>query len=99
MDDGAEHRRAPRAGGGTLAAEIVAADAFIGGGTAPEAPIPGEALALAGDDRLLLDLRTGEPPVVGYLRDGRLMLDLRTVEPADDELLVAAVRSARDDEP
>ena len=24
---------------------------------------------------------TGEPPVVGYLRDGRLLLDLRTVDP------------------
>ncbi len=108
--DGAEHRRrlervaellqiSPPAPQGALPAEIVDADAFIGGGTAPEAPIPGEALALPGDDRLLLRLRTGDPPVVGYLRAGRLVLDLRTVEPADDELLVAALGVARDDGP
>jgi L-seryl-tRNA(Ser) seleniumtransferase len=74
--------------------EIVAAEAFVGGGAAPEAPIPGEALALAGSDALLARLRAGEPPVVGYLHGGRLVLDLRTVDPADDEALVAAVAAA-----
>ena len=38
-------------------AEIVPADAFLGGGSAPEAPIPGEALALPGDDALFARLR------------------------------------------
>ncbi len=33
-----------------LEADIVPAEAFLGGGAAPEAPIPGEALALPGDD-------------------------------------------------
>jgi L-seryl-tRNA(Ser) seleniumtransferase len=73
---------------------IVPAEAFLGGGSAPEAPIPGEALALPGDPELLARLRLGEPPVVGYLRDGRLLLDLRTVDPADDPALVAALRAA-----
>jgi L-seryl-tRNA(Ser) seleniumtransferase len=77
-----------------LGGEIVAAEAFLGGGSAPEAPIPGEALALAGNDALLAGLRQGEPPVVGYLRQGRLILDLRTVAPEDDNSLIAAVRSA-----
>ncbi|HSS76344.1 MAG TPA: L-seryl-tRNA(Sec) selenium transferase [Thermoanaerobaculia bacterium] len=76
----------------SLGAEIIAADAFLGGGSAPEAPIPGEALALPGDDALLARLRRGDPPVVGYLRQGRLVLDLRTVDPEDDEALIAAVR-------
>jgi len=76
----------------SLGAEIVAAEAFLGGGSAPEAPIPGEALALPGDDALLARLRCGDPPVVGYLRQGRLVLDLRTVDPEDDEALIAAVR-------
>ncbi len=74
--------------------EIVAADAFVGGGSAPEAPIRGEALALPGSDALLARLRQGEPPVVGYLRRGRVMLDLRTVAPADDQALVAAIAAA-----
>jgi L-seryl-tRNA(Ser) seleniumtransferase len=73
---------------------IVSAAAFLGGGSAPEAPIPGEALALPGDPDLLARLRLGEPPVVGYLREGRLLLDLRTVDPADDPALVAALRAA-----
>ena len=77
-----------------LGAEIVPAEAFLGGGSAPEAPIPGEALALPGDDALLARLRQGDPPVVGYLRQDRLHLDLRTVAPADDDLLINAVRSA-----
>ncbi|HVT61048.1 MAG TPA: L-seryl-tRNA(Sec) selenium transferase [Thermoanaerobaculia bacterium] len=80
-----------------LGAEIVVADAFLGGGSAPEAPIPGEALALPGSDRLLARLRAGRPPVVGYLRHGRLVLDLRTVDPDDDETLLAAVRAALDE--
>jgi L-seryl-tRNA(Ser) seleniumtransferase len=75
-------------------ATIVPADAFLGGGSAPEAPIPGEALALAGDEGLLARLRRGDPPVVGYLRQGRLLLDLRTVDAGDDELLLAAVARA-----
>ena len=80
-----------------LGADLVPADAFLGGGSAPEAPIPGEALSLAGSDALVTRLRRGSrgsPPVAGYLRQGRLILDLRTVDPEDDELLVAAVRQA-----
>jgi L-seryl-tRNA(Ser) seleniumtransferase len=78
--------------------EVVTADAFVGGGAAPEAPIPGEVVALPGESELLARLRlggpNGEPPVVGYLHEGRLLLDLRTVAPADDATLIAAVRSA-----
>jgi L-seryl-tRNA(Ser) seleniumtransferase len=75
-------------------AEIVPADAFVGGGSAPEAPIPGEALALPGSGELLSLLRQGEPAVIGYLRRGRLLLDLRTVAPEDDPELLAAVGRA-----
>ncbi len=80
--------------GPAAAAERVSSEAFLGGGSAPERPIPGEALALDGGDALLARMRTGHPPVVAYLRDGRLILDLRTVDPADDEALVAAVTRA-----
>jgi L-seryl-tRNA(Ser) seleniumtransferase len=77
------------------ALRIVEADAFLGGGSAPEAPIRGEALAIAGGgDALLAALRQGEPAVVGYLRHGHLLLDLRTVAPEDDGELLAALARA-----
>ena len=78
-----------------LGAEVIRTEAFLGGGAAPEAPIEGSALAIAGSDSILLRLRTGDPAVVGYLRDGRLILDLRTIDPRDDEALMAAVRQAQ----
>jgi L-seryl-tRNA(Ser) seleniumtransferase len=78
-----------------IGAEIVAAEAFVGGGAAPDAGIAGQALALPGDEATALRLRTGDPAVVGYLRDARLLLDLRTVDPADDATLIAAVVAAR----
>ncbi|HWM93568.1 MAG TPA: L-seryl-tRNA(Sec) selenium transferase [Thermoanaerobaculia bacterium] len=93
--DPAEHRARLERAASELppdTAEIVPAEAFVGGGSAPEAPIPGEALSLPGDDALLARLRQGEPAVVGYLRQGRLLLDLRTVDPEDDPALIAAVR-------
>lgn len=92
----AAHRRRLEAVAAAIGgAEIVAAEAFVGGGSAPEAPIPGEALALPDQGDLLARLRGGDPPVVGYLREGRLLLDLRTVDPEDDGALAAAVRAAR----
>ncbi|MCM2270913.1 MAG: L-seryl-tRNA(Sec) selenium transferase [Thermoanaerobaculia bacterium] len=93
-DAGASRPRLARVAG-AIGAAIVPAEAFVGGGAAPDAAVVGEALALPGDDDLALRLRTGEPAVVGYLRDGRLILDLRTVDPADDDALVAAVIAAR----
>jgi L-seryl-tRNA(Ser) seleniumtransferase len=96
--DPEEHRRRLEKAAGRLpGAEIAPADAYVGGGSAPERPVPGEALSLPGDDALLVRLRTGEPPVVGYLKEGRLVLDLRSVAAEDDEALLAAVRAARDD--
>jgi L-seryl-tRNA(Ser) seleniumtransferase len=92
--DPAEHRARLERVSREIGAEIVPADAFLGGGSAPEVPIPGEALSLPGDDALLARLRRGRPPVMGYLRQGRLMLDLRTVGSEDDEALIAAIRSA-----
>lgn len=79
---------------GDVAVGIVKADAYVGGGTAPEAPIPGEALALPAAAGLAERLRRGETPVVGYVHEGRLILDLRTVDPSSDAALIAAVRAA-----
>jgi len=92
--DRAVHRSRLEGMAQRLGSEIVGAEAFVGGGAAPERPIAGEALALPGDSDLLYRLRHGDPPVVGYIREGRLILDLRTVDPEDDSLLENAVKAA-----
>jgi L-seryl-tRNA(Ser) seleniumtransferase len=95
--DGEAHRARLERAAAETGAEIVPAEAFTGGGSAPETPIPGEALALPGDDGLLARLRHGDLPVVGYIRQGRLVLDLRTVDPEDDAALIGAVKKALQD--
>ena len=54
----------------------------VGGGALPLAELPSFACAV--DEALAAPLRTGEPPVVGIVRDGKLLLDCRTL--ADDEI-------------
>jgi L-seryl-tRNA(Ser) seleniumtransferase len=39
-------------------------------------------------------LRSGEPPVVGHIRDDRLLLDLRTVLPGQEGVLARRVVEA-----
>ena len=94
--DPADHHRRLERVAAEIGAEIVPAQGFVGGGSAPEAPIDGEALALAGSDALVRRLRLGRPAVMGYLRDGRVLLDLRTVDPEDDGDLMVAIRRASD---
>jgi L-seryl-tRNA(Ser) seleniumtransferase len=79
---------------GRLAAEgvdAVAVDstARVGGGGAPEHPLPSAAVSVPA--AFAEPLRCGDPPVVGYVADGRTLLDLRSVPPADDDALAAAV--------
>ncbi|HEV7668091.1 MAG TPA: L-seryl-tRNA(Sec) selenium transferase [Thermoanaerobaculia bacterium] len=94
--DPARHRArlealATKLAGAGVPSEIAPAEAFLGGGSAPEAPIPGLALALPDQPEISRRLRSGPVPVVGYLREGRLLLDLRTVDPEDDAALAEAV--------
>ncbi len=77
-----------------LGGELVPADAFLGGGSAPEQPLPGRAVALPDEGDLLTRLRLGDPPVVAYAREGKVILDLRTIDPRDDASLLEAVRTA-----
>jgi L-seryl-tRNA(Ser) seleniumtransferase len=91
-DAGVVHARAERLAqlvGGAVEETV----ARVGGGALPLAELPSFACAI--EEALAAPLRSGEPPVVGIVRDGRLLLDCRTL--ADDELddVAAAVQSCR----
>jgi L-seryl-tRNA(Ser) seleniumtransferase len=70
-------------------AVVVDADARVGGGGAPEHPLPSAAVTL--DASFAGPLRRGTPPVVAYLDGGRTLLNLRSVPPASDDALATAV--------
>ncbi|WP_346622642.1 L-seryl-tRNA(Sec) selenium transferase [Blastococcus montanus] len=75
-------------------AAAVDADSRVGGGGAPEHPLPGAAVALP--SAFVEPLRGATPPVVGYLDEGRTLLNLRSVPPeADDDLVAAVLEVAR----
>ncbi|WP_166533180.1 L-seryl-tRNA(Sec) selenium transferase [Blastococcus xanthinilyticus] len=80
---------AGRLGDAGVEAVAVDADSRVGGGGAPEHPLPGAAVALAAS--FAEPLRRGRHPVVGYVEDGRTLLNLRSVPPAADDALVTAV--------
>jgi L-seryl-tRNA(Ser) seleniumtransferase len=65
----------------------------VGGGALPLAELPSFACAL--DEALAAPLRTGDPPVVGIVRDGRLLLDCLTLTDAEADEAAAAVARAR----
>jgi L-seryl-tRNA(Ser) seleniumtransferase len=73
--------------------EVEETVARVGGGALPLAELPSFACAV--EDELAAPLRSGEPPVVGVLRDGRLLLDCRTLMGAEAEEAATAVQAAR----
>ncbi len=83
----------------SLASVVVAEDvAYVGGGSLPDQKMPSWVVEIAGRDlgdaEFAQRLRTGEPAVMGRLRDGKLVLDVRTVLPHQEDALVEAVRRA-----
>ncbi|WP_369137326.1 L-seryl-tRNA(Sec) selenium transferase [Modestobacter versicolor] len=74
---------------GGVGAAVVDSTARVGGGGAPEFPLPSVAVAV--DVRFAEPLRLAPVPVVGYVEEGRTLLDLRSLAPVDDEALVATV--------
>jgi L-seryl-tRNA(Ser) seleniumtransferase len=67
----------------------VDAEARVGGGGAPEHPLPSAAVSLPAS--FAEPLRHGSPPVVGYVEGDRTLLNLRSLLPMDDEALATAV--------
>ncbi|MCA0143898.1 L-seryl-tRNA(Sec) selenium transferase [Blastococcus sp. LR1] len=70
-------------------AVAVDAESRVGGGGAPEHPLPGAAVSLPLE--FAEPLRLGARPVVGYVEDDRTLLNLRSVLPAADHALADAV--------
>ena len=73
--------------------EVEETVARIGGGALPLAALPSFACAV--EEELAGPLRSGEPPVIGVIRDGRLLLDCRTLTDPEAEEVAAAVGAAR----
>jgi L-seryl-tRNA(Ser) seleniumtransferase len=77
-----------------LDAVAVDAEARVGGGGAPELPLPSAAVSLP--EPFAEALRRGRPPVVGYVEGDRTLLNLRSLpREADDALAAAVVGVAR----
>jgi L-seryl-tRNA(Ser) seleniumtransferase len=85
---GRAERLAELAGGGVE--ETVAR---VGGGALPLAEL--QSFACAVEEDLAAPLRSGDPPVVGIVRDGRLLLDCRTLTESEIDEVAAAVRALR----
>jgi L-seryl-tRNA(Ser) seleniumtransferase len=75
-------------------AAVLSCDARVGGGGAPEQPLPSAGIVLPPE--YAGPLRTGSPPVVGRVYRGRCLLDLFAVPAERDEDLIAAVRATAD---
>ncbi len=73
--------------------EVVEHEGRVGGGGAPEVPLPGWAVALPG--RWAGPLRLGTPAVLGRVHEGRCLLDLRCLPPELDEVMLDAVLAVR----
>jgi L-seryl-tRNA(Ser) seleniumtransferase len=75
-----------------VGATVVPHDGRVGGGGAPGVPLPGWAVRLP--EAAAGPLRAGDPAVLARVHDGACLLDLRCVPEADDERVLAAVRTA-----
>ena len=73
--------------------EVESTVARVGGGALPLAELSSFACALP--EELALPLRSGEPPVIGIVRDGRLLLDCRTLSDGEVDEAARAVDECR----
>jgi L-seryl-tRNA(Ser) seleniumtransferase len=73
--------------------EVEETVARVGGGALPLAELPSFACAV--EEGLAAPLRTGDPPVIGVVRDGRTLLDCRTLSDAEADEVAERVVAAR----
>ena len=78
--------------------EIREGFSLIGGGAAPEEPIPTCLLAIRSQQlsaqALERKLRAHTQPVIARIEEDRLLLDFRTVFPEEDQVLLSALTTA-----
>ena len=89
--DPQRHRERTEKVAAAVGGEVVEHAGRVGGGGAPEVPLPGWAVALP--EELARPLRLGEPPVVARVNQGRCLVDVRFVPEAQDAELIAALRA------
>ena len=87
----ARHRERTEKIAAALGAEVVDHDGRVGGGGAPEVPLPGWAVALP--EELARPLRLGATPVVTRVSHGRCLVDVRCVPESQDAELIAAIQA------
>ncbi|MFX0538070.1 L-seryl-tRNA(Sec) selenium transferase [Ornithinimicrobium sp. Y1847] len=80
---------ADRLAGAGVPVEVVPVAGRVGGGGAPEVPLPGWAVALP--EGYAAPLRHGDPAVLARLESGRCLVDLRCVPQEQEEDLVEAL--------
>lgn len=84
--------------GAGIAAEVVATEGQVGGGSIPTQMLPSFAVAVqpAGVnlDRLESNLRQGSPAIIGRINHDRFLLDVRTLREDDYDAIVKAVAEA-----
>ncbi len=84
--------------GAGIAAEVVATEGQVGGGSVPTQMLPSFAVAVqpAGVnlDRLESNLRQGSPAIIGRINHDRFLLDVRTLREDDYDAIVKAVAEA-----
>lgn len=89
--DPQRHRERTEKVAAAVGGEVVEHAGRVGGGGAPEVPLPGWAVALP--EELARPLRLGEPPVVARVNQGRCLVDLRCVPEVQDAELIAAIQA------
>jgi len=78
-----------------VATELVEGSSAVGGGSLPEHALPSVLLAVKGPaSRLLIALRSGDPPVIARIENDRCCIDPRTVLKGEDETLVDCIEVA-----
>ena len=91
--DPAEHLARTEALAQAVGGEVVEHPGRVGGGGAPEYPLPGYAVAL--DESLAPLLRQGTPAVLPRVHNGQCLIDVRCVPAQDDQRLAAAILQAQ----
>ncbi|MDV2416749.1 MULTISPECIES: L-seryl-tRNA(Sec) selenium transferase [Corynebacterium] len=85
------HRERTEAIAQAVGAEVVPHDGRVGGGGAPEYPLPGYAVSLP--EHYADALRRQDPPVVGRVHQGRCLVDIRCVPAHHDATVIAAIKA------